>query len=157
MSTDSSPQTPSAPSRRTERIWLVIYCLGFGVGSLAHVVDWVTKGPLSYTEGLLPGTTVPLVWNAFMTSLAVFNPLTVVLLLVRRRAGIALGLAILALVVVMNLSLTVLWWRQSGLFFHHWLYVNGSFCVFFFVTAGRMWRSAPGAQPAPSAPPASAG
>jgi hypothetical protein len=157
MTTDSSPQSPRTLSRRTEIIFLVIYCICFSFGGFAHIMDLVVNQPLARTTGPAPGTTLPFVWNVISTSFAVFNPLTVVLLLVRRQAGIALMLAVTSLVFVMNLELMVQWWIQARYVHYKWLYLNGTLGLFQLVTAPWMWRTAAARSAAPSASPAIAG
>jgi hypothetical protein len=131
-----TPPPAASTTGRTERVLLALYCLGFGFGGVMHLIDVVSLGPLPYTED-------PLVWNVFMTSLAALNPLTVVLLLTRRRAGLALAVALVALILLMNLSLTVKQLLEQGTFFHQWLYLNGTFSALVLATARRLWRTAP--------------
>lgn len=121
---------------RTERVLLLLYCLGFGLGGVNHVIDLVAMGPMPYTED-------PLIWNALMTSLAVLDPLVVVLLLARRRAGVALAAAVATLILTMNVSLTVKQLVETKTLFHEWLYLNGTFILLVLSTAGRLWRTAP--------------
>ncbi len=96
MTTDSSPQATRILSRRTELIFLVVYCICYSVTSLSHVVDVVNNGLTLSTTGPVPGTTVPMVWGVLSKAFTLLNPLTLVLLLVRRQAGIALMVGVTA-------------------------------------------------------------
>ncbi|PTL78349.1 hypothetical protein [Vitiosangium sp. GDMCC 1.1324] len=141
MTTDSSAKTPRILSRRTEIIFLVIYCICFSFGSVVHVMDVVKNGLTMSSAGPVAGTSIPLVWIAINKSFTLFNPLTLVLLLVRRRVGIALMVGITTTVFVMNLELMAQWWLQAKFLHVAWLYLNGSLGVFQLVTAPMMWRT----------------
>ena len=135
---------PPAPGR-LDRVLLAIYCFGFGFGTLAHLVFLISK-----TELLLP-VEMPQVWNVVMKALLVLNPLAVVLLLVRRRAGLLLAVGILALVLVMNVGTNVLEVIHDRRVTHEWLYLNGTFCVFGFLAFRRLWRASPRVRAGPAA------
>ncbi|WP_375765860.1 hypothetical protein NR798_29705 [Archangium gephyra] len=152
MSADSSTKPPRILSRRTETLFFVIYCLCFTVASALHVLDVVTNGLTLNTTGPAPGASMPLVWSALSKAFTVLNPLTLVLLLVRRQAGIALMVGITTTTLVMHISLMVQWWLQAQFFYFQWLPLNATFGAFQLVTAPMMWRAA-AARSAPAASP----
>lgn len=131
--------TPAIPPAlgRVDRVLLAIYCVGFGFGTVAHLVILITKN-----EALVPPD-LPRVWKLFMDALLVLNPLAVVLLLVWRRAGLLLAVGILALVLVMNVSINVQELMDGRRITHEWLYLNGTFCLFGFIAFRRLWRTSP--------------
>ncbi len=160
MTTDSTPQASRILSRRTEIIFLVIYCICYAVGTASHIGDVMRNGLSAPTSGLIPGTTLPLVWVALNKAFTIINPLTLVMLLVRRQVGIALMVGATVSVFVMNISLTIQWWIQAKFFFFAWLPLIGTMGIFQLVTAPWMWRTAAAraaARSASGASPATAG
>lgn len=81
----------------------------------------------------------------------VLNPLTIVLLIFKRRAGILSALGVVALVYALNLAMMVWFWIARQEVYVAWLYLNGTMGVFMALTAKRLWRAAP---PAKALPPA---
>jgi hypothetical protein len=79
----------------SQRIVLALWITGFAIGTLTHAL---TLG----RYGWLPYRFVPLPVNLFWTLLALLDPATILLLLWRRRAGVALGLAIMIADVAVN-------------------------------------------------------
>jgi hypothetical protein len=82
------------PAARPERI-LAVYVIAFAVGTVSHVVD-LLRG------GLVPHKQHPLAFNVFWSSLTLFDPLAIVLLLRRQRAGLVLAGLIMVLDVAVN-------------------------------------------------------
>ncbi|HEY0043441.1 MAG TPA: hypothetical protein VGB62_02720 [Allosphingosinicella sp.] len=82
-------------SSRATAIVLVIWVLCFLIGTFTH-----TRTLLGY--GWLPYDWVPMPVNIFWTLLTFADPLAALLLLVRRNAGIVLGLAIMIADVAIN-------------------------------------------------------
>ncbi|MCY1077148.1 hypothetical protein [Archangium lansingense] len=159
MTTDSSPQAPRILSRRTEIIFLVIYCICYSVTSLSHVLDVVNNGLTMSTTGPVPGTTVPLVWGVLSKAFTILNPLTLILLLVRRQAGIALMVGVTLSTFLMQIELMVQWWIQAQFVHVMWLPLIGTLGTFQLVSAPWMWRTAAAraAQSASGSSPAIAG
>lgn len=73
--------------------WL--WVAGFGVGACTHVLDLVAGGAQVYAG-------FPTAVRVFWVSLTVLDPLAVVLVLRRRRAGVALGVAVMVADVAVN-------------------------------------------------------
>ncbi|MGG7508307.1 hypothetical protein [Plantibacter sp. YIM 135249] len=86
---------PRTPSERTLRIIQGVWVIGFLVGTSTHVADLIFGG-LNVYEAFPPGNRV------FWISLTLLDPLTVTLILLRRRAGIALGVAVMIADVAVN-------------------------------------------------------
>jgi hypothetical protein len=156
MTTDSSPQAPRILSRRTELLILVVYCSCYSVVTATHILDVVHHGLTMPTTGPAPGTTYPLVWGVLSKSFTVLNPLTLVLLLVRRKAGLALMVGITLATFTMYLALVAQWWIQAQFSQYRGFYLVGLMGTFQLVTAPWMWRTA-AARSASGASPAIAG
>ena len=77
------------------RIILLLWSVGFLVGTTTHVIDVATLG-------WVPQNQAPLWMNVYWTSLTLLDPLVVVLLWTRRRYGIYLGLAVMITDVAIN-------------------------------------------------------
>ncbi|HEY1106103.1 MAG TPA: hypothetical protein VGE78_08130 [Agromyces sp.] len=74
---------------------LVVWIAGFVVGTTTHVMDLVAGGVDAYA-GFPPGVRV------FWMSLTLLDPITVVLLALRRRAGIVLALVVILADIAVN-------------------------------------------------------
>jgi len=74
---------------------LVVWIAGFLVGTTTHVVDLVVGGADAYA-GFPPGVRV------FWMSLTLLDPITIVLLALRRRAGIVLALVVILADIAVN-------------------------------------------------------
>ncbi len=77
------------------RVVLLLFSLCFAGGGATHVMD-IARG------GFLPYRDMPPAINMFWTSLALFDFLAVLLLWTRRRAGVALTVAIMLADVAVN-------------------------------------------------------
>ncbi|GAB3282345.1 hypothetical protein [Kineosporia babensis] len=76
--------------------WIrAVYLIGFGEGTLAHLFDLITGGLAAYQEYALP-------FQVFFHSLIVLDPLVVVLIWQRRRAGAVLAAVVMALDMAAN-------------------------------------------------------
>lgn len=157
MTTDSTSLSPRTLSRRTEIIFLVIYCICFGVVTPVHFFDVLHNGWVPRATGPVAGTSLPLVWGFFNKSLTVFNPMVLVLMFAKRQAGIALMVGITTTVFAMNLQLMVQWWAEAEFFFFQWMPLSLPLGIFQLVTAPKMWRTAAAREAARSASPAIAG
>ncbi|UOQ91118.1 hypothetical protein MUN74_09590 [Agromyces endophyticus] len=74
---------------------LVVWIAGFVVGTTTHVVDLVVGGAEAYAG-------FPLGVRVFWMSLTLLDPITVVLLALRRRAGIVLALVVILADIAVN-------------------------------------------------------
>jgi hypothetical protein len=121
---------------------LAVYVLGFAAGTTSHVVDILRSG-------LLPHNRYHWGVNLFWTSLAFFDPLAIVLLLRRARAGILLAGMIMLLDVAVNLAAGVHEYVATGQFRMWGLYTQVPFAVFILATAPSLWNAF-GADPPPN-------
>jgi hypothetical protein len=97
--------------------------------------------------GWMPYTTYALGLNVFWTSLTFLDPLAIVLLLYRRRAGLCLALLIITVDVVVNLTVGVGEFVHSGRFTFWGLATQIPVGVFMWWTAPRVWTDADGVYP----------
>ena len=121
---------------RPLRAVLLVWVAGFLVGTVTHTIDLIAGGLEAYA-GFHPGVRV------FWASLTLLDPITALLLALRRRTGVALG------VLVMVADVTVNWTVAAmvpglGIF---GLINQSAFAVFVFATAAPLWR---GIQPRPA-------
>ena len=86
-----------APRHRAARLLRWLWIAGFAVGTTTHVADLVVGGADAYA-GFHPAL------RAFWISLTLWDPLVIVLLLLRRRAGVALGLVVILADIAVNWS-----------------------------------------------------
>lgn len=80
---------------RAGRVIQVIWILGFLIGTTTHVLDLVAGGLDTYGD-------FPVPLRAYWISLTVLDPVTVLLVLRRRRAGVVLGLAVILSDIAVN-------------------------------------------------------
>ncbi|WP_264030184.1 hypothetical protein [Cellulosimicrobium sp. SH8] len=114
----------------------LLWVAGFLVGTTTHVLD-LTAGGTGVYAGFPPAV------RAFWVSLTLLDPLVVLLLVLRRRAAVPLGVAVMVADVAVNATVAA---RVGGL--APWGLVNQSlFCVLVLVTARVLWRAdEPGAR-----------
>jgi hypothetical protein len=105
---------------------------GFLVGTTTHTIDLIAGG-LDVYAGYPDG--VRLYW----VSLTALDPLTVVLIALRRRAGVVLGVAVMVSDVTINLTMSAVYGGlgMSGLI------LQCAFAVLVLSTAPLLWRSSP--------------
>lgn len=72
-----------------------VWIIGFLIGTTSHVVDLAAGGLETYAE-------FPTVLRVFWVSLTILDPITVILLALRRRAGIVLALAVILSDIAVN-------------------------------------------------------
>jgi len=84
-----------ARSNLSERIALAVYLSCFLWGTLAHIIDLARSGWLSVRDA-------PLGFNLFWSLLTILDPSAVLLLIYRRRLGLALAAGIMVLDVAVN-------------------------------------------------------
>ena len=80
---------------RLRAVILAIWIVGFLVGTTSHVLDLAAGGLQTYAG-------FPTAFRLFWISLTVLDPVTVVLLALRRRTGIALALAVILIDIAVN-------------------------------------------------------
>lgn len=114
--------------RAVQLVWIA----GFLIGTTTHVIDLVTGGASTY-EGFPAGV------RAFWVSLTVLDPLAVTLLLLRRRVGVLLGLAVILVDIAVNWTVFA---TIGGLSIFGVLNQT-AFAVFLVATATLLWRWMP--------------
>lgn len=117
------------PRALLDRVVLLLWCLGFAVGTATHLTDILLRGVFAYTYA-------PLWMNAFWTSLTVLDPLVVLLLIVARRAGIVLGVAVMVADLAINTYAGTLPSMSAA---SYQLVLQWIFGLFVLITAGRLW------------------
>ncbi|RII89602.1 hypothetical protein [Clavibacter californiensis] len=88
---DARRRDPERASRVIRALWIA----GFGIGTATHVVDLAVGGMDVYAG-------FPAALRAFWVSLTVLDPLVIALLALRRRAGVALGIAVILVDIAVN-------------------------------------------------------
>jgi hypothetical protein len=112
---------------------LGIYVVAFAVGTISHVLDILRWG-------IRPHNQYHWAFNLFWTSLAVFDPLAIVLLLRRRRAGLLLAGFIMILDVAVNVTAGLDEYLGTGRFLMWGLYTQVPFALFLLATAPSLWN-----------------
>ena len=121
------------PTRHSsQRVIVLVYIFAFAVGTACHLVDIVQGGWLPYTR-------YNLALNVFWTTLTFLDPLAILLLAYRRRAGICLAVLIISLDVGVNLSVGVGEYNQTGRFTFWGLSTQFPFGLFVWLTAPTLW------------------
>ncbi|WP_314138688.1 hypothetical protein [uncultured Plantibacter sp.] len=117
-----------APAVRTLRVFQILWVVGFLVGTTTHTADLILGG-LDVYGGFPPGV------RLFWVTLTVLDPITAVLIVLRRRSGIVLGIAVIVADIAVNWTVFVL---LGGL---SWFgVINQSlFAVLIVVTARPLW------------------
>ncbi|NPD29789.1 hypothetical protein, partial [Corallococcus exiguus] len=138
-------ETSSGGSPWPTRIILAIWFVCFSVGSLIHILTVASYGLFANS----PTDPLPMGFVVVNELFTVLNPLTIVLLIFKRRAGILSALGVVALVFVLNIALMVWFWTAKQHLHVAWLYLNGTMGVFMALTARRLWRAAPEAKALP--------
>jgi hypothetical protein len=113
---------------------LAVYVGAFAVGTVSHLADILRWG-------ILPRNQYHLAFNMFWTSLTLFDPLAIVLLLRRRRAGILLGGLIMVLDVAVNLAAGFHEYFATGRFVMWGLLTQVPFALFVLATAPSLWSA----------------
>jgi hypothetical protein len=147
MTVETTASTAREGSPWPNRLILAVYFVCFSVGSLAHIASAVILGFFAND----PQDPLPMGFVVVNELFTFLNPLTIVLLIFKRRAGIVSALVVVGLVFALNLSLMAWMWTAQHKLHLNWLYLNGTMGVFMLLTARRLWRAAP---PARGLPPA---
>lgn len=108
----------------------IIWTVGFVVGTISHAID-ISIG------GWLPYDFRPLPFNIYWTSLVVLDPLAALLIWVRERWGVVLGVAIMASNVLVN-GYTAFIAGYSE--FYQSFAMQSAFAAFVFFAAWEHWR-----------------
>lgn len=145
--TVETSETSRAGSPWPNRLILAVWFVCFSVGTLAHFYMVKTFGLFAND----PADPQPMPFVVVNELFTVLNPLTIALLIFKRRAGILSALGVVALVYVLNLAMMVWFWTAKHHLHIAWLYLNGTMGLFMALTAKRLWRAAP---PAKALPPA---
>ena len=106
----------------------ILWVIGFLIGTTTHTADLIVGG-LDVYGGFPPGV------RLFWVTLTVLDPITAVLIILRRRSGIVLGIAVIVADIAVNWTVFVL---LGGL---SWFgVINQSlFAVLIVVTARPLW------------------
>jgi hypothetical protein len=131
--------TSSGGSVWPNRIILAIWFVCFSVGTLVHILTVTTYGLFAND----PADPLPMGFVYVNELFTVLNPLTLTLLIFKRRAGILSGLVVVGLVYALNLAMMAWFWVAKQHLHVVWLYLNGSMGIFMALTAKRLWRAAP--------------
>ncbi|WP_345215563.1 hypothetical protein [Georgenia halophila] len=118
---------------------MVVWIVGFLIGTTTHILDLVAGGLGTYAE-------VPTPLRLFWVSLTVIDPVTAALLALRRRAGIVLALIVILVDIAVN-------WTVFATVGGHPLFgvVNQTlFAAILLVTAPILWRWFPTPSTAPA-------
>lgn len=121
-------------SRARGHAVVLAYVIAFAVATICHLFDIARGGWLPYAK-YAPGL------NVFWTSLTFLDPLAIVLLLKRRRAGLCLALLIITADVAVNLTVGLREFFQSGRFTFWGLSTQVPVGVFMWWTAPKLWAA----------------
>ena len=118
-----------------ESLILIFFILALLTATYNHISDIRVGGLFPYTNRW--GT--PEILNWYWTSLTVFDPLAVILLIFNTRAGYAAALVILLTDVPINLYANAYFWHIP---FHnnYFLLMQIAFLIFLLVTFRRVWK-----------------
>ena len=109
----------------------IIWAVGFLIGTTTHALD-------IYHGGWLPYDFRPLPWNIYWTSLAFLDPLAALLIWLRERWGVVLGVAIMISNVLVNGYTALIAGYEE---FYFGLAFQSVFAAFVFFAAWEHWRS----------------
>lgn len=116
--------------RTGRRLVIVIYIIALAVGTSTHINDIVTNG-------ILPYRNAPMWLNIYWTTLTLLDPLAILLLCIRLRAGVFLTLATMVTDVAFNSYAGLVIWKIS--FFQNVpLLLQAAFLAFVVLTAPRL-------------------
>ncbi|WIE65078.1 hypothetical protein DEI99_000700 [Curtobacterium sp. MCLR17_036] len=122
--------------RRRLALVTAVWVLGFGIGAATHLFELITAG-----MGVYADAPEPVRW--FWVALTVVDPVIVVLLLVRRRAGVLSGVTTMVADVLVNWSAAFAHPALAG----PGLVTQPAFLLFLLLTARPLWRSAGATRP----------
>lgn len=108
----------------------IIWSVGFLIGTTTHSLDL-------FHGGWLPYDFMPMGFNIYWTSLTLFDPLAALLIWVRERWGIVLGMAIMASNVTVNGYTAFIAGNEA---FYFSLALQTAFAAFVFFVSLQHWR-----------------
>ena len=111
------------------RVVQVVWIAGFVIGTTTHVMDLASGGANTYEP-------LPMAVRVFWISLTLFDPLVVMLLVFRRRAGLVLGLAVILVDIAVNWTVFV---AIDGLSLFA-VVCQTAFAIFLVATARVLWQ-----------------
>ncbi len=114
------------------RFFFLIYIIGFFVGTTTHIIDIVNYGLLGYQA--------PMPFNIYWTSLTIFDPLTIVLLLFKPFWGIILSVLIMVSDISINIYFAVNQYIENGSINIFHLSFQIPFGLFIFITTPFLWK-----------------
>jgi hypothetical protein len=99
---------PTSPSPRILRVLLLAWIAGFAIGTTTHILDLAFGGLATYAG-------FPNAVRLFWVSLTVLDPLIIVLMVLRRRAGVYLGIGVILADILVNWTVLlalggITWW-----------------------------------------------
>lgn len=109
---------------------LAVWVAGFSVGTIFHLIELLTQGSGVYGN-------MPVCVRVFWVSLTIIDPLVIILLLLRLRAGIWLGGAIMVADVAVNWTVALSVPGATG----PGLITQPLFLLFLLSTAPLLWRT----------------
>jgi len=115
------------------RVIFIIYIIGFSYGTKNHIADIMRDGLFGYDY-------VPLPINIYWTLLTVLDPLAIILLIFLPFHGMALSVFIMASDIAVNLSVTLYFYFQTGVFSDGLLWAQAAFGFFVFVSVPIAWK-----------------
>ena len=111
----------------------IIWTAGFIIGTITHSLD-------IYHGGWLPYDFRPLGFNIYWTSLVFLDPLAAIVVWVRERWAVILGVAIMASNLLVSGYTAFIAGYED---FYFGLGLQSAFAAFVFFAAWEHWRSAP--------------
>ena len=108
----------------------IIWTAGFLIGTVTHALD-------IFHNGWLPYDFRPLPWHIYWTSLVILDPLAALLIWLRERWGVVLGVAIMASNVLVNAYTAFVAGYDE---FYFSLALQSVFAAFVFFAAWGHWR-----------------
>ena len=109
---------------------VAIWVAGFSVGTITHLIELLTQGAGVYGN-------MPVSVRVFWVALTIIDPLVLILILLRRRAGIWLGGAVMVADVAVNWTVALSVPGATG----PGLITQPLFLLFLLITAPLLWRS----------------
>lgn len=119
-----------APSNNGVTLVLAVWVAGFSVGTITHLIELLTQGFGVYGN-------VPVCVRVFWVSLTLIDPLIVIMLLLRLRAGIWLAIVVMVADVAVNWTVALSIPGATG----PGLITQPLFLLFLLSTTPLLWRS----------------
>ncbi|WP_232227612.1 hypothetical protein [Leptospira wolbachii] len=110
---------------------ILIYIIGFTIGTISHSIDIIKMGLLGYTFA-------PFILNAFWSSLVFIDPLVIILLFINFKTAIAIAVLVMIFDILFNLIFGLCTLNYPILL---GLITQVPFGIFVFYTANHLLRS----------------